>query len=102
VTLDTSITRAWRDDAGKGDCKDYAVAKRSRLLDKGWPPSALLLAEAVVTSGEHHAVLVVATDSGDFVLDNLRYGLVRWDVLPYRWVRIMSSQNPQDWRKIAR
>ncbi len=76
----------WTDDATIGDCKDYALSKRARLLALGYPSSALLLAIAVVPDGELHIVLVVVTDRGEFVLDNLRPAVVRWDKLPYRWV----------------
>jgi predicted transglutaminase-like cysteine proteinase len=99
-TPDNSITRPAHDDANEGDCKDYALTKRSRLIDLGWPPGALLIATADVPSGERHAVLVVVTDKGDLVLDNLRYGIVPWAVLQYRWHSIMQPNNPQFWRRI--
>jgi hypothetical protein len=34
--------------------------------------SALLLVVATIPSGEDHLVLIVVTDRGDYVLDNLR------------------------------
>lgn len=97
---DSSTTRPWRDDARQGDCKDYALTKRSRLIDRGWPSSALLIATGSVPSGEMHAVLIVVSTDGDLVLDNLRYGIVPWRILPYRWHSIMSPENPQFWRRI--
>jgi predicted transglutaminase-like cysteine proteinase len=93
--------RPWRDDARRGNCNDYALTKRSRLLDEGWPASALLIATAQIPSGEGHAVLLAVTDKGDLVLDNLRDGVVSFDRLPYRWVKRMSAENPLRWRKIA-
>ena len=69
VSSNASVTRAWHDDATQGDCKEFALAKRSRLIDLGWPASALLIAIAHVPSGELHAVLIVVTDDGDLVLD---------------------------------
>jgi predicted transglutaminase-like cysteine proteinase len=42
--LDRSITRPWRDSATHGDCRDYALAKRSQLIDRGFPASALVIA----------------------------------------------------------
>ena len=56
-----------------GDCNDFAVTKRHELLARGWPSRSLLLAEAVVASGEHHLVLVVRTREDDVVLDNLNW-----------------------------
>lgn len=55
----------------RGDCEDYALEKRQRLLAMGWPPEALALALARLPHGELHTVLVAQTDQGDFVLDNL-------------------------------
>lgn len=92
--------KPWQDDATIGDCVEFALAKRSHLLDSGMPSSALLLAEAVVADGEGHLVLVVVTDRGDFVLDNLRTSVVRWDELSYHWVRRSSPENPLYWQTI--
>ena len=61
----------WLIAPSSGDCNDYAVTKRSELLDRGWPTRALLLSEVVTSWGEHHLVLVVRTSSGDLVLDNM-------------------------------
>lgn len=90
----------WTDNAARTDCTDYALTKRSRLLDTGYPASALLIAVAFVPSGEGHLVLVVVTDQGDFVLDNLRATVVRWDQLPYRWVMRSTPQNPRRWQTV--
>lgn len=90
----------WQDDATIGDCNEYALAKRSQLLDLKFPASALLLAVAVVPSGEAHLVLVVVTDQGDFVLDSLRRHVVRWDRLPYRWIKRSSPKDPKLWQFI--
>jgi predicted transglutaminase-like cysteine proteinase len=82
-----------------GECHDYAVTKRHELLKRAWPGS-LLIAVVLVPSGEGHAVLLVPTDRGDFVLDSLRGDIVRWDTLPYQWLKIMSPEYPQFWRHI--
>ncbi len=83
-----------------GDCNDYAVTKRHKLLAAGWPARALLLAEVVTTWGEHHLVLVVRTRQGDLVADNLNANLNNWTKTPYRWVRIESPVNPLYWAKL--
>ena len=90
----------WDDDATVGDCNDYTLQKRSKLLDLKFPASALLLAVAIVPGGEGHLVLVVATDRGDLVLDNLRDEVVRWDTLPYRWIKRSSPEDPGTWKLI--
>ena len=53
-----------------GDCEDYALAKRSALLQAGWPKDKLGLCVCYTQSGEGHCVLWVDTDKGSFILDN--------------------------------
>lgn len=96
-----TVDKRWTDDAAVAGCTGYALLKRSLLLDRGFPSSALLLAVAIVPGGEHHLVLVVVTDRGDFVLDNLRGAMIRWDKLPYRWVKRSTPENPQFWRAVV-
>jgi predicted transglutaminase-like cysteine proteinase len=57
--------------SGRGDCEDFALLKRKLLLQRGWPASALSISVGTTSSGEPHAVLVVTTGSGEYVLDNL-------------------------------
>jgi predicted transglutaminase-like cysteine proteinase len=92
---------AWLINPGRGDCNDYAVSKRHELLDRGWPARALLLSEVVVNSGEHHLVLVVRTNGGDLVLDNLTPQLKPWSRAPYRWVRIQMPDDNRLWATIG-
>jgi Bacterial transglutaminase-like cysteine proteinase BTLCP len=56
---------------GRGDCEDFALLKRKLLLQRGWPASALSISVGTTLSGEPHAVLIVTTASGEYVLDNL-------------------------------
>jgi predicted transglutaminase-like cysteine proteinase len=91
----------WLISPDRGDCNDYAVTKRHELLDRGWPARALLLSEVIVSSGEHHLVLVVRTKSGDLVLDNLTSQIKPWSRVPYRWVRIQMPNNSRLWATIA-
>ena len=91
----------WLISPDRGDCNDYAVTKRHELLDRGWPARALLLSEVIVSSGEHHLVLVVRTKRGDLVLDNLTSQIKPWSRVPYRWVRIQKPNNSRLWATIA-
>lgn len=84
-----------------GDCNDYAVTKRHKLIARGWPARALLLAEVVTSWGEHHLVLVVRTREGDVVVDNLNANIRNWTKTPYEWVRVESPVNPLFWSKVA-
>lgn len=80
--------------AGAGDCEDYALAKRARLLAAGWPPSAVRLATCWTERDEYHAVLTVdlqgAEGAETWVLDN-RFGRVQAAAdlvrIGYRWDR---------------
>ncbi|MCK1495194.1 transglutaminase-like cysteine peptidase [Bradyrhizobium sp. 180] len=93
---------AWSINPDRGDCNDYAVSKRHELLQRGWPARALLLSEVIVSSGEHHLVLLVRTRSGDLVLDNLASEIKLWSRVPYRWVRVQMPSSNQLWSTIDR
>ena len=84
-----------------GECHDYAVTKRHDLIARGWPARALLLAEVIVASGEHHLVLVVRTHEGDLVADNLNANIRNWSKTGYEWVRIQTPTNPLYWARLA-
>lgn len=79
-----------------GDCEDFALEKRFRLIRAGLPAGALRLAVGRLPSGQGHAVLLVMTPGGAVVLDNLTDA-----VLPVRRsaVRLekMSSPDPRLW-----
>ena len=85
-----------------GDCEDLALAKRKMLIESGWPVSSLLLATAERWNGEFHAVLIVATDRGDLVLDNLNRAIVAWDETPYAWKKRQSEMRPFLWVSLDR
>lgn len=70
-----------------GDCEDYALEKRRRLIAAGVPAEALSMAVVVTGRGEGHAVLVAAFEGGDVVLDNLSPWATPWEDLNYRWVQ---------------
>lgn len=69
-------------DGGSGDCEDYALTKASKLLDLGYPASALHI-EVGMYSGEGHAWLVVQTDNGDLALDNRYQSVMNNSATPY-------------------
>ncbi|MEE1657157.1 transglutaminase-like cysteine peptidase [Microvirga sp. CF3062] len=57
--------------SGMGDCEDFAMLKRKMLIERGWPASALSISVGATAQGEAHAVLLVSTAQGQYVLDNL-------------------------------
>ncbi len=87
----------WTYPQVRGDCEDYALEKRRRLIAKGWPRSALLLTAARMENGQNHLVLVVVTDSGDFVLDNRSSIPRHWKSINYGWLARQSRFNEFDW-----
>jgi predicted transglutaminase-like cysteine proteinase len=94
-------TEEWLISPARGDCNDYAVTKRHELLVRGWPSRALLLAEVVTSWGEHHLVLLVRTEQGDFVADSLSHKVRPWAEAPYQWVRMQTPKNPRYWAAIG-
>ena len=79
-----------------GVCHDYAVTKQAELLHKGWPSSALQLAEVVTPANEHHLVLLV---EGRYVLDSLSNEIGLRSNSSYQFVRVQSQTNPKYWER---
>lgn len=72
----------------RGDCEDFALEKRRRLVAEGVPSAALTIAFAFhEVQFFPHAVLLAETERGTWVLDNLNDPLMCWDALPYRYTR---------------
>lgn len=69
-----------------GDCEDAALTKRKRLAAEGMPIGALRLALALTPDGIGHAVLIIVTDAGDYVLDNGTDAIRPWRDTPYIWM----------------
>ncbi len=82
---------------GYGSCHDYALAKRKELIDIGFPKAALRIAIVVTPWQKRHAVLTVATDKGDYVLDNLRDDVIAWNETGYTWIERQDSVRPLGW-----
>jgi predicted transglutaminase-like cysteine proteinase len=87
----------WNVGGNAGDCEDFALTKRSRLIRAGIPAGALRLATARTSRGELHAVLIVKTDKGDYVLDNIRKSIVLRGQSGYRYLKVATS-NPKVWQ----
>ena len=92
------ISQAWRVWPERGWCGDYALTKRSELIDMGWPTSRLRLAEVVTAEGEEHAVLVVSLTGTDIVLDSLTEQLRGPSRTGFKWVKIQSKDDPNQWQ----
>lgn len=86
----------WTLSPQQGDCDDFAVTKRHLLRRAGLNQGALRVAVVTTPKGEQHAVLVVKTTAGDFVLDNLTDKIHRWDRAGLRLNRIQTA-DPAVW-----
>ena len=85
----------------RGDCEDFALIKRRLLIAQGIPAAALSLAIVRTRFNEDHAVLVVATKQGDFVLDNLAYRVRPWQKTGYYWVSRQAPGDDLAWVSLA-
>ena len=84
-------------DDKRGDCEDYVVEKRHRLMKAGFPRQALLITVVRDLEGEGHAVLTVKTDKGDYVLDNMHEAIRPWTATGYKYIKRQSQENPIVW-----
>ncbi|MGL5136696.1 MAG: transglutaminase-like cysteine peptidase [Beijerinckiaceae bacterium] len=82
---------------GRGDCEDYVLEKRRRLIALGWPRQALLVTVVRDHKGDGHAVLTVRTDRGDFILDNQEARVMLWADTGYRFVKRQAEHHPGRW-----
>lgn len=95
------VEEHWTYPVSYGDCEDYVLMKRRLLMDKGWPPSSLLITVVKRENDEGHAVLTVRTDRGDFILDNLSSKILRWNKTPYHYLKRQSVYHTGHWTTIA-
>ena len=84
-------------DRGVGDCEDYALAKQKALIEQGVPPNRLYLATVVGSPQDPHTVLVMRTDSGDYVLDNLSSRVKPWQATRYTFMKMQNSRDRRRW-----
>lgn len=84
----------------RGDCEDYALEKRRALIARGLPAEALAIAVADTRFGPH-AVLLINTDQGEYVLDSLTGKAMPWSKAGYRWVKRQAWGEPMSWVSIT-
>jgi predicted transglutaminase-like cysteine proteinase len=94
------MTDYWTVPSTKGDCEDYVLLKRKRLLALGWPPSSLLITVVRDERGEGHAVLTARTMQGDFILDNKTDEIKVWHRTKYDFVMRQSYLDPRVWMSL--
>jgi predicted transglutaminase-like cysteine proteinase len=80
-------------DEGYGDCEDFQLLKRRLLIEAGLPRRALRMAVVADKEGYGHAVLMVRSDRGDFILDNSTDAVLAWDETGYRFIKREGSED---------
>lgn len=83
-------------DDGVGDCEDYQLLKRKLLAERGLPRRAMRMTVVLDADGNGHAVLMVRTDRGDFILDNQRPAILPWKETGYVFVK-REGENGRAW-----
>lgn len=80
-----------------GDCEDYVLTKKQKLVMLGIDPTTLLIATVLDKNKEVHAVLVWRTNKGDFVLDNLTNRVLPWKNTGYVFISMQDPERPDQW-----
>jgi predicted transglutaminase-like cysteine proteinase len=83
-------------DDGRGDCEDFQLLKRRLLAEAGLPRRAMRMTVVIDELGEGHAVLMVRTNRGDFVLDNKTSSILPWHRTGYVYIK-RESQDTIGW-----
>ena len=91
------VAEMWAYPTTAGDCEDYVLLKKRYLVGMGFAPDELLITVLLDEKGEGHAVLTVTTDGGDFILDNRRDEILRWDHTEYKYLKRQSQLDPKQW-----
>lgn len=91
------VPEFWTYPTTAGDCEDYLLLKKRDLEKLGFDSGALLITVVLDEKNEGHAVLTVATDRGDFVLDNRRNDILVWANTGYTFLKRQSQQDPRAW-----
>lgn len=87
----------WSFPTSVGDCEDYVLEKRRRLMKLGVPAGDLLITVVRQSNGDGHAVLTVRTSRGDFILDNLELRVLAWTDTDYTYLKRQSERNSGAW-----
>lgn len=92
-----AVPELWTYPTKAGDCEDYVLQKKRYLEGLGIPGETMLITVVLDEKGLGHAVLTVRTDRGDFVLDNMRNDIRRWNNTGYTFIKRQSQSDPRQW-----
>lgn len=83
-----------------GDCEDLALMKKKALIAEGLAPERLLIATVLDRNRGSHAVLVLRTAAGDYVLDSLVGTIKSWRATGYSFLKMQDPEAPSRWNAI--
>ncbi len=87
----------WTYPTTAGDCEDFVLLKKRALEKLGVAAKSLQITVVLDEHGEGHAVLTVASDEGDYILDNRRNDILLWNDTNYTFLKRQSARNPKQW-----
>jgi len=87
----------WTYAVDAGDCEDFVLLKKRYLSQLGVPANELLITVVLDEKNEGHAVLTIPTDKGDYILDNRRAEILRWDQTGYTYLKRQSQPQANQW-----
>lgn len=94
------VVEKWTIPVDAGDCEDFVLLKKRDLEGLGFPSSALLITVVLDEKQEGHAVLTLATRQGDYILDNRRDQILRWNDVNYTFLKRQSASDPLQWTSL--
>lgn len=91
-------SESWRlPVSGEGDCEDYALLKKKRLIEKGIAPNRVRLAQVIKRGVVSHVVLLLNVGGQDYVLDNLTSSMRLRQSTQYVVLKTQNARNPTQW-----
>jgi predicted transglutaminase-like cysteine proteinase len=90
----------WTISPKDGDCDDYTVTKRQKLVEAGVPRGAMRAAYVLPADNKDHVFLVVSTTAGDFVLDNQTDEVYSLDRAMLLRLSIQDAADPMKWWQV--
>ncbi|GEO83751.1 MULTISPECIES: transglutaminase-like cysteine peptidase [Alphaproteobacteria] len=87
----------WAYPVDAGDCEDFVLLKRKKLMEAGFSATDLLITVVRKPDGEGHAVLTLRSAQGDFILDNLNDQVELWTQTPYTYLKRQASFDTGRW-----
>lgn len=83
-----------------GDCEDFALLKKAALMQQGFAPENLLIATVLDHRRNNHAVLILRTHGGDYVLDSATNQVRLWSKTRYSFLKVQDPNAPHQWRAV--